>query len=136
MTHLEAIRFLFLDAGQAGFQRPKTLATAFRGRPPGALAPLAAPHVAPAKPTVVAPNAKVSPVRSARNERRRLGRAKLARFLLIPVQESPPATRLAFFARRGNRFVLTWSMNIRFVSISLFQDANLKFRSTSVLLVI
>ncbi len=30
MTHLEAIRFLFLDAGQAGFQRPKTLAIAFR----------------------------------------------------------------------------------------------------------
>jgi hypothetical protein len=66
--------------------------------------PLHSLHVAPDKPTVVAPNARTSPVRSARYERRRLGRAELARFCMSRAL-SASFDQASLFDRRGKRFV-------------------------------
>ena len=62
--------------------------------------PLHPVHVAPAKPTLVAPNARASPVSSIRRERRRLGRAELARFCMSRALTASAAKASLFASRR------------------------------------
>jgi hypothetical protein len=62
--------------------------------------PLHPVHVAPAKPTLVAPNARASPAISARRERRRSGRAELARFCMSRASIASAAKASLFAPRR------------------------------------
>jgi len=66
--------------------------------------PLHSLHVAPDNPTVVAPNARTSPVSSALKECRRLGRAELARFCMSRALFAS-FDQASLFDRRGKRFV-------------------------------
>src|ERR1700722_16042048 len=63
-------------------------------------APLHPFHVAPEKPNVVAPIRRASPVRSVRQERRRLGRAELAHFCMSHALSASAAQAIVFARRR------------------------------------